>query len=148
MCWFWLLLCAIVIFVALAGIGAPKRRSMALAAAAKALRMKYSPGDPLDLTFKYALVSAFNRGTGGHAYNTIHGTRKGFHTVVVDYEYTEGAGMKNSHTATLTYCIITVDKQLPDLQLRPENFLDTIKSWAGVVDIDFESKEFSDAFYV
>lgn len=134
---------AVIVFSA---VQAAKRRKE-LADAAMRMGMTYAQHDPFGLPNKHADMLAFGKGHSKKAYNTLYGEKNGLFTVVTDYQYTEGSG-KNSHTYYKTYCIIDTDKRFAQLQARPENFLDTIASWVGFDDIDFEYKEFNDAFYV
>lgn len=144
-----LVVVGIVVVVGALIIGAimAAQRRKDLAAVAASLGIQYSAEDPFDLPDRHANMRAFDEGHSKRAYNTIYGKKDGLDTIITDYQYTVGSG-KNSHTYRRTYCLVTVDMQLPSLHIRPENFLDTIASWVGFDDIDFEFKEFNDAFYV
>ena len=127
-------------------LNAEKRRKE-LAAVAARLGLQYSRSDPFSLPDRYRHMLAFGAGHSRKAYNTMHGRLDGCDTVVTDYRYTTGSG-KNSHTYHRTYCLLYTGKSFHNLQVRPENFMDKIAGWVGFDDIDFEYKEFNDAFYV
>lgn len=142
-----LLFIALVAVVIIYGVIQSAKRRKDMEALAPQVEMEFAPYDPFDLPAKHADMLAFSKGHSRRAYNTLYTKKDGHRIVVTDYKYTEGSG-KNSHTYYETYCIMDTDRQFARLQIRPENFLDTVASWVGFDDIDFESSEFNDAFYV
>ncbi|MBZ0256837.1 hypothetical protein K8I31_12295 [bacterium] len=87
------------------------------------------------------------RGHSRRGYNFISGRYGNYDIYVFDYRYTTGSG-KNQQTHTLT--VVGVDAAMPlqPLFIRRESFFDKMSEFVGFDDIDFEWKEFSDAFYV
>ena len=144
---FFVLFAAIAVVAVVFGFMAAEKRRKELAALAARLGMQFSREDPFNLPRRHRRMPAFKKGHSRKAYNTMYGDVGGLYTVATDYRYTVGSG-KNSHTYRLTYCLLHTDKTFHNLHLRPENFLDTVAAWVGFDDIDFEYKEFNDAFYV
>ena len=64
-----------------------------------------------------------------------------------DYHYVTGSG-KNRTTHNFSAVIVDSPIPLKGLFIRPEGFFDRVSEFFGADDIDFESAEFSRAFYV
>ncbi|MBN1943674.1 MAG: hypothetical protein JW849_10320, partial [Phycisphaerae bacterium] len=64
-----------------------------------------------------------------------------------DYHYTTGSGKNQSHHS-FSCVLLSSGVPLKELFIRPEGFFDKITEFFGYDDIDFESAEFSRAFYV
>ncbi len=64
-----------------------------------------------------------------------------------DYHYATGSG-KNRTTHRFSAVIVESPIPLEGLFIRPEGFFDRVSEFFGADDIDFESAEFSRAFYV
>lgn len=135
-----------VIIIVVSVVQSAKRRKDMEAVVAQ-LGLTFYEDDPFGLPALHGDMLAFSEGHSRTAYNIMRGEKDGVNTIITDYRYTVGSG-KNSHTYYRTYCILDTGKSFAHLQVRPENFLDTIAAWVGFDDIDFEYKEFNDAFYV
>ena len=141
------LFAAVAIVVVVFGFIAAEKRRKEISAVAARLGLRFSSEDPFNLPRRHSHMPAFKKGHSRTAYNIMYGERDGLYTVAADYRYTVSSG-KNSRTYRMTYCLLYTDKAFCNLHLRPENFLDTVAAWVGFDDIDFEYKEFNDAFYV
>lgn len=138
-----------------------KQRTEALAAVAAQLGWSFSPDREYGYDTLHPKIGAFNRGHTRFAHNLMRGEARfeipgspAVHlpTVGGDYHYqiTTSNG-KNTQTTTYRFSFLLV--RLPvgvreDLTIRPESIFDKIKAGIGFDDIDFESAEFSDRFYV
>lgn len=96
---------------------------------------------------KFGQFGALSRGDSRRAYNVLHGRRRGRELSAFDFRYSEGSG-KNRHTHRLSAAAVTCDCNFQELVIRPEGFLDKLAAAVGLDDIDFESHEFSQKFYV
>ena len=138
-----------------------KKRREAMALFAQQLGWHFHPAKEDLFSLQYEQFDHFKRGHSRYAHNLIYGdvhanvaeenpmdipTRAG------DYHYmiTRSDG-KRTTTTTYRFSFLILD--LPDgvngdLLIRTENIGDKIKAGLGFDDIDFESAEFSDRFYV
>ena len=108
----------------------------------------------------YKPFDVFTRGHGRRPYNTLRGRLnlslgerppRECPCLAGDFEYTTGGGGKSSHTHRFSYLLVAlpdIHRPLPCTLVRPEGLSDRLESALGFDDIDFESVEFSDAFYV
>lgn len=91
--------------------------------------------------------SCLRRGHSRYAKNILTGYIESFSIHAFDYHYTTGSG-KNSAHHNFSSLIINTGLPLKQLFIRTENFFDKVSEFAGFDDIDFESSEFSNEFYV
>lgn len=139
-----------VVLIAFGMVSARKRRE-AMAALAAQLGYSFTPGRDRGHDDRYRQFSAFRRGRSRYAYNTITGecmiTERRYAIRMGDYHYTTGSG-KNRRTHNVSYLLAHLPFPTPGLIIRRENVLDKLGGAIGFDDIDFESEEFSRAFYV
>lgn len=128
-----------------------QRRREALSGAAHRLGLAFDPGSDSSLhrRFEHGL---FKKGRSRRGYNTMSGmiSLAGYRVRVVmgDYRYTTGSG-KNSHTHRVSYATFQLPfLRTPDLLVKKEGIGDKLVGGLGFDDIDFESEEFSRAFWV
>jgi hypothetical protein len=134
----------VVVFAAIAA--AKRRKDMARLAALWGYR--YCTSDPGDVAAQYAgLFDLFKTGHSRRAKNLLFGREGAMDLCLFDYQYTTGSG-KNSHTSYFQVVLMGLPIVAPRLQVRPESFLDTLASWVGHDDLDFESAEFSRRYHV
>jgi len=126
---------------------ASQRRKKDLAALAADWGFAWDDDDPLGIEDRYEAFSAIDRGHGRYAYNVFHGDRNGRAIICFDYHYKTGSGKEES-TYHFSGALIGLGVFLPRLYVRPEGFFDKLAEFVGFDDIDFESAEFSRAFYV
>jgi hypothetical protein len=124
-----------------------QQRKKVLAALAAAWGFSWDDGDPFGIEDRYEAFHAIGRGHSRRAYDVFHGNRKGRAMVCFDYRYTTGSG-KSQSTHHLSGTSIRYGYPFPNLVIRPEGFFDKVAEFVGFDDIDFESAEFSKAFYV
>ncbi len=154
----------LIIVLAIAGIAAvaylahlaAKRRREAMAALAAELGWRFDPASDRAHDDQYAHFEIFRKGHSRVAYNTLTGsTEIDGRTYSVkmgdfDYKITHSTG-KNTQTTTyrLSYLVLHLPfAHTPDLLIRREGVFDKLAGALGFDDIDFESEEFSRAFYV
>jgi len=132
-----------------------QQRTLELQALAQELGLDFDPRDDSAHDDEYAQFEIFRRGHSRVAQRTMHGTLEVFGTRCAvrlgDFRYrvTRSNG-KSSSTTTyrFSYLIVHPPWPSPTLLVRPEGLFDKVKGAFGFDDIDFESIEFSRAFWV
>jgi hypothetical protein len=119
-----------------------RQRRDAMAALAQQLGLQFYPDDVWDLPARYAFIEFFTSGHSRRASNILAGQIDGRDVFLFDYRYKTGSG-KDEHTYNFQVALLGMPILAPRLTLRREGFLDTLASWIGHDDIDFESEEFS-----
>jgi hypothetical protein len=142
----------LLVFVAIAGcviaglwLGAKRRKELVAWAADAGLSFSLDPDRTIE--HRYPEFGCLRRGHSRYAYNIASGTWNGRTVESFDYRYVTGQG-KDRTTHTFSAVILTSRLRLKPLRLRTENVFDKLTEFVGVEDIDFESAEFSRAFYV
>jgi hypothetical protein len=124
---------------------AKRRKAMAQLAAQWGYQFYPAPGD---VATQFAgQFDLFNAGHSRQATNMIRGREGATEMKFFDYRYMTGSG---KHRRTHAYQVMLVELPIvaPRLVVRTENFLDTLASWVGHDDLDFESAEFSRRYHV
>ncbi len=140
-----LIICIVVVVIIFAIIES-QRRQKELRAWAEANGLQFSEQSNYrvddQLPFK-----CLKQGHSRVGYYFISGEYKNYGLYVFDYRYKTGSG-KHQQTHRLT--VVAVDSYLPlkPLFIRREHFFDKVGEFVGFDDIDFEWKEFSDAYFV
>ena len=129
------------------GIRKARERREAMARLAAELGLQHYADDPWDIPVRYQRFSLFSQGHSRHASNILAGQIDGRSVMLFDYRYTTGSG-KNQTTHYYRAGILQTPITAPKLTLRPESILDSVASWVGYDDIDFESDEFSRRYFV
>ena len=133
-----------------------KQRREALAALAAKLGWRFDPSHDRDHDAEYANFQVFRRGHGRVAFNTLHGSQeiddRVYRIKMGDFRYKvrEGSG-KSKHTRTYKFSYLILHLpfvKLPSLLIRQERIFDRLAGIIGFDDIDFESHEFSQRYYV
>lgn len=157
----------VIAFLAVAGIGAylahlqEKKRREELAAFALRIGWRFDPTRDHSFDDRYHKFDAFRRGHSRYAHNHLIGSMRAavaeaepveLPVQAGDYHYkiTSGSG-KNRSTKTYRFSYLLVQVPMAgyhDLLIRTENLGDKMKGAFGFDDIDFESVEFSDRFWV
>ncbi|MDP8243730.1 MAG: hypothetical protein P9L94_06585 [Candidatus Hinthialibacter antarcticus] len=140
-----LIVCVVVVVIIFAIIASQRRKKELRAwAESKGLTFNASSNYQVDNQLPFRCLK---HGHSRAAFNFINGVYKNHGLYVFDFRYKTGSG-KNQQTHTLT--VVTVDAHLPlkPLYIRREHFFDKMSEFVGFDDIDFEWKEFSDAFFV
>jgi hypothetical protein len=143
---------SVVLGVAIAGLvilavwrHAKRRKELTAWAAAHGL--SFSPERDRGFDERYRAFSCLRRGHSRYAYNIAHGSWNGREVRTFDYHYATGSG-KDRHDYHFSGVVLGSDVPLKPLHIRPEGLFDKVTEFFGVDDIDFESAEFSRAFYV
>ena len=146
--------------VLVVGIGvlayrAHQKRLAELRELAARLGFTFDPGDDQGHDDEYAQFAIFQRGHSRAAFATLRGELELFGrpcaVVAGDYRYkTDSGSGKNRSTTTHTFSFLIVHPPWPSpsLVIRPEGVFDKLKGAFGFDDIDFESEQFSRAFWV
>jgi hypothetical protein len=146
-----LLFAAVVIGVLVAAHLAARRRRRELAELAASLGLAFEVGPDEADGAPFARFEVFRRGRRRLAYNTISGSyQAGGGELMLhagDFRYTTGSG-KSKRTHRFSYLVASLPWPTPELLIRPEGIFDKLAAAFGFDDIDFESSEFSHAFYV
>src|SRR5262249_36920644 len=102
------------------------------------------PGDVHD---RYSVFAPFEQGRSRRSNNCLSGQRGELKWEIFDYRYVTGNGKnQTTHHWGIVAAWSRVVSQ--PMEIGPENFFDKIAAAGGFDDIDFESEEFSKAFYV
>jgi len=143
-----------VVVLALIYLGhlAARKRREALLGLAHELGFRFAPERDHDHDNRYREFEIFRRGRSRSAYNILRGSvpiaGRTYHINMGDYRYTIKTG-KSSTTHKFSYLILHLPfPTVPSLFVRRENMLDRVAGAVGFDDIDFESAEFSDRYYV
>lgn len=95
----------------------------------------------------FQAFSPFGTGSSRRIDNLIMGPKDDNQWMIFDYQYTVSSG-KSSTTYRFGIIAVMMPLAMPSLQIRPAGFLDTVSSWLGSKDIQFESEEFNREFTV
>lgn len=127
-------------------IQSEKRKKM-LREWAQSKGLQFSPDSDRTFDDSFPAFGCLRRGHSRIAYNLVWGPYHNRHLTVFDYRYKTGSG-KHQQTHRFTGAMINAGITMPYLAIRREHFFDKVAEFAGFDDIDFEWKEFSDAFHV
>jgi hypothetical protein len=133
---------ALAVVLIIYSLNKAKQRRQAYEQMARELGFQFYPDDPWNLPGRYAHLGLFNSGHSRKASNILSGKADSHDVLLFDYQYTTGSG-KDAHTYSFQAALLETPILAPKLTLRRESFLDTVASWVGHDDIDFESAEFS-----
>jgi hypothetical protein len=109
--------------------------------------LTFHPTKDRGIDDRHGEFSCLRHGHSRYAYNIIQGHYNERPLCLFDYHYVTGSG-KNRRTHNFSSVIIDTQLPIKPLFIRTENFFDKVTEFVGMDDIDFEWKEFSDAFYV
>ncbi len=129
---------------------AAQQRRQALQKWAASEGLTFDPGRDftVDEQFPFACL---RQGSRRYAYNLTAGNWRGYPYLGFDYHYeTYSYGKHGRRTHHHHFSAVVLKCPIPfrPLFIRPEGFLDKLTEFLGFDDIDFESLEFSRAFYV
>lgn len=146
-----LIIAVVVALVIAGGIHARKVRQEFLAwAASRGFAVDESHDDSMETRFPE--LDCLRRGDDRYAYDIISGDWKGRPLLGFHYHYEthsrDSKGHQQTHHHNFSVVTLRSDIPLKDLLVRPENVLDKVAGFFGAEDINFESAEFSRAFYV
>lgn len=128
------------------------KRRKELAGWAQANGLKFLPDKDHSVWMRYQPFKCLQRGEDRYAYNIMLGTAGQRVTCGFDYHYethsTNSKGQRQTHHHYLSALVVDAGLPLKPLFIRPEGLLDKVTEFVGIDDIDFESAEFSQKFFV
>jgi hypothetical protein len=128
------------------------KRRQEMAGWAQANGLKFLPENDHSVWMRYKGFHCLQRGDNRYAYNVMLGTAGKRVTCGFDYHYethsTNNKGQRQTHHHYFSALVVDAGLPLKPLYIRPEGFLDKVTEFVGIDDIDFESAEFSQKFYV
>ena len=141
------LLAVIILIVVIVKLYTDKRRRESLFLLSTRLNLDCFHKDIMGVTQPYQSFDRLSVGDSRRAANVMTGEFEGLKLTMFDYRYSTGSG-KSRQTHHLSFAALDTQMSFTKLQIRPESFFDGVASALGFDDIDFESDEFSRAFYV
>jgi len=95
----------------------------------------------------YPHFQCLRQGHSRYAYNHIRGSWQALDFYAFDYRYVTGYG---KHQQTHRFSAVMIESPIPlkDLLIRTEHIGDRVAQFFGADDIDFESIEFSEKYFV
>jgi hypothetical protein len=128
------------------------KRRQDLAGWAQANGLKFLPDKDHSVWMRYQPFKCLQRGEDRYAYNIMLGTSGTRVMSAFDYHYethsTNSKGQRQTHHHYLSALVVDAGLPLKPLFIRPEGLLDKVTEFVGIDDIDFESAEFSQKFFV
>ena len=128
------------------------KRRKELAGWAQVNGLKFLPEKDHSVWMRYQLFKCLQRGEDRYAYNIMVGTSGTRVMSAFDYHYethsTNSKGQRQTHHRYLSALVVDAGLPLKPLFIRPEGLLDKVTEFVGIDDIDFESAEFSQKFFV
>jgi hypothetical protein len=146
-----LLVGAFIAFVAYTSYATRQRRKE-LAAWAEAHALEFTPADRDGLDERFPLFTCLWQGDNRYGYNMMEGNWNGRTMLAFDYHYEthsyDAKGRRTTQHHQFSAVVLQSTAPLKGLLVRPEAVADKLAAALGFEDIDFESAEFSRAFYV
>jgi len=146
-----LIVAAIIGLVIFAHLQAENRKK-ALAAWASSRGLSFQPAHDRGMDDRYPQFKCLKQGDDRYAYNVMEGAVGQRTACAFDYHYethsTDSKGNRTTYDHHFSAVIVETGLALKPLVIRKEGFFDKIGEFLGFEDIDFESIEFSKAFYV
>jgi len=128
------------------------KRRKELAGWAQVNGLKFLPEKDHSVWMRYQPFKCLQRGEDRYAYNIMVGTSGTRVMSAFDYHYethsTNSKGQRQTHHHYLSALVVDAGLPLKPLFIRPEGLLDKVTEFVGIDDIDFESAEFSQKFFV
>jgi hypothetical protein len=128
------------------------KRRQEMAGWAQANGLKFLPEKDHSVWMRYQLFRCLERGEDRYAYNVMLGTSDKRVVCGFDYHYethsTDSKGNRQTHHHYFSALVLDADLPLKPLFIRPEGFFDKVAEFVGFEDINFESTEFSQKFFV
>jgi hypothetical protein len=143
---------AIAVGVAVWSARMKDKRRQEMAGWAQANGLKFLPEKDHSVWLRYQLFKCLQRGDNRYACNVMLGTAGKRVTCGFDYHYethsTNSKGQRQTHHHYFSALVVDAGLPLKPLFIRPEGLFDKVTEFVGLEDIDFESAEFSQKFFV
>jgi hypothetical protein len=143
---------AIAVVAAVLSAKARKERQLALRAWAAANGWHYTPEQVSSIEHRFPGFGCLTQGDNRYGYNVVRGAHNDSEIWAFDYHYqtysTDSKGHRTTHHHRFSALLVDSGLRLAPLSIRQESFLDRMKGVFGFDDIDFESAEFSEKFWV
>jgi len=147
-----LAIAAIAIVSVVLGAQARKRRQLELQAWASSHGWHFTVDEVSSLERRFPGFSCLTQGDNRYGYNVVRGTRDDCDLWAFDYHYqtysTDSKGHRTTHHHHFSALLVDSGLRLAPLNIRQEGFFDRMKGVFGFDDIDFESAQFSNEFWV
>jgi len=128
------------------------KRRKELAGWAQVNGLKFLPENDHSVWMRYQPFKCLQRGEDRYAYNIMVGTSGTRVMSAFDYHYethsTNSKGQRQTHHHYFSALVVDAGLPLKPLFIRPERVFDKVTEFVGLDDIDFESAEFSQKFFV
>ena len=128
------------------------KRRQEMAGWAQANGLEFLPEKDHSVWLRYQLFKCLQRGEDYYAYNIAQGTSGQRATCGFDYHYethsSDSKGNRQTHHHYFSALVVDAGFLLKPLYIRPESFFDKVAEFVGFEDINFESTEFSQKFFV
>lgn len=148
----WVGIIAVVIALAIYAHRVAEKRKLAIAAWASSLGLSFMRSADGSIDDRYPDFAGLREGSDRYAENISSGVHGKYSVCAFDYHYetysTDSKGNRTTQHHRFSSVILETPLPLKPLHIRSENFFDKIGEFVGFDDIDFESAEFSRAFYV
>ncbi len=127
-----------------------RKRTEALAAAAKALGMDFcQETEAVPVLTSIRRLRLFQRGRRRKFSNVLHGDRDGLRLAIFGYQFTTGSGKNQTTHRQTVFAVEAADLDSPAFEVRPEHVFHKIGQLMGYQDIDFPNDpEFSKKYIV
>ena len=124
----------------------------AMRGVAERFGLRFSEQRLTEFDERYPQFDAFARGSDRYAYDTLRGAVSTLDAdcaiTVGTYHYETKDSDDDTTTHRFPFLLLQLPWPTPQLELRPESFLDRVAGWFGANDIDFESEQFSRMYHV
>jgi len=129
-----------------------RKRTEALANAAAALGLSFTPARDRQLARDYEYLRGLHEGENRYAFDVMTGSHRDRPVTLFDFHYeTRSTDSKGNSSTTNHYrhvVLLRLERSFPALVLSPEGLFSKIAQAFGYDDIDFESHEFSRRYCV
>lgn len=146
------LFAAVVMAAVIYGAIAARKRREALWALARRLGLRFDPQRDYHLARRFEFLDKLAQGSNRYAFNVLYGEFQQHSVWAFDYHFetysTDSKGRRHTHHHYLSFFVLTLPRQFPEVRIVREGLLSKIAQAFGYDDIDFESAEFSRAFCV
>ncbi len=122
------------------------------------LGLGHTPEDRYHISQEYGYLNLFRKTQGGRVFNVLHGSYKGEEVLLFNYEfktnlrYLEGGVVTKVPFSTEGYLfsglIIGLDREFPELTVRPQTLAARFSSPGSLEDIEFDNLTFSQRYTV